>query len=218
MKKNYSDLIKLQKEMRKLVTEKLLNKKVRFIGGADVSTTKFSKIGFGGIVVLDLENKLEFVDSSVVSDEIEIPYIPGLLGFREVPILLKAYSKLKIKPDLIIVDGQGKIHPRGFGLACHLGVELNCPTIGCAKSHLCGSFEQPPKIRGSKTPIILKEEIVGYALITKDNVNPVFVSVGNLITLEESVKIILNTSPEYRLPEPIRKAHRIVNEIRSLHF
>lgn len=218
MKKNYSDLIKLQEEMRKLVIEKPLNKKIRFIAGADVSTEKFSKIGFGGIVVLDLENKLEIIDSSVVSDEIEIPYIPGLLGFREVPILLKAYSKLKVKPDLIIVDGQGKIHPRGFGLACHLGVELNCPTIGCAKSLLCGTFEQPLKIRGSKSPVIFKEEIVGYALTTKDNIKPIFISIGNLITLDEAVEIILKVTPKYRLPDPIREAHKIVNEKRKNYF
>lgn len=218
MKKNYSDLTKLQEEMRKLVIEKPLNKKMRFIAGADVSIEKFSKIGFGGIVVLDLENKLEIVDSSVVSDEIEIPYIPGLLGFREVPILLKAYSKLKVKPDLIIVDGQGKIHPRGFGLACHLGVELNCPTIGCAKSLLCGTFEQPLKIRGSKSPVIFKEEIVGYALTTKDNIKPIFISIGNLITLDEAVEIILKVTPKYRLPDPIREAHKIVNEKRNNYF
>jgi deoxyribonuclease V len=218
MKKNYSDLTKLQEEMRKLVIEKPLNTKIRFIAGADVSTEKFSKIGFGGIVVLDLENKLEIIDSSVVSDEIEIPYIPGLLGFREVPILLKAYSKLKVKPDLIIVDGQGKIHPRGFGLACHLGVELNCPTIGCAKSLLCGTFEQPLKIGGSKSPVIFKEEIVGYALTTKDNIKPIFISIGNLITLDEAVEIILKVTPKYRLPDPIREAHKIVNEKRKNYF
>ena len=218
MKKNYSDLINLQKEMRKLVIEKPLNKKMRFIAGADVSIEKFSKIGFGGIVVLDLENKLEIIDSSVVSDEIEIPYIPGLLGFREVPILLKAYSKLKVTPDLIIVDGQGKIHPRGFGLACHLGVELNCPTVGCAKSLLCGTFEQPLKVRGSKSPVIFKEEIVGYALTTKDNVKPVFISIGNLVTLDEAVEIILKVTPKYRLPDPIREAHKIVNEKRKHYF
>jgi deoxyribonuclease V len=218
MKKNYSDLIKLQEEMRKLVIEKPLNKKMRFIAGADVSTSKFSKRGYGGMVVFDLENKLKIVDSSVVSDEIEIPYIPGLLGFREVPILLKAYSKLKVKPDLIIVDGQGKIHPRGFGLACHLGVELNCPTVGCAKSLLCGTFEQPLKVRGSKSPVIFKEEIVGYALTTKDNVKPVFISIGNLVTLDEAVEIILKVTPKYRLPDPIREAHKIVNEKRKNYF
>ncbi len=218
MKKNYSDLTKLQEKMRKLVIEKPLNKKMRFIAGADVSTSKFSKRGYGGMVVFDLENKLKIVDSSVVSDEIEIPYIPGLLGFREVPILLKAYSKLKVKPDLIIVDGQGKIHPRGFGLACHLGVELNCPTVGCAKSLLCGTFEQPLKVRGSKSPVIFKEEIVGYALTTKDNVKPVFISIGNLVTLDEAVEIILKVTPKYRLPDPIREAHKIVNEKRKHYF
>ena len=218
MKKNYSDLTKLQEKMRKLVIEKPLNKKMRFIAGADVSTSKFSKRGYGGMVVFDLENKLKIVDSSVVSDEIEIPYIPGLLGFREVPILLKAYSKLKVTPDLIIVDGQGKIHPRGFGLACHLGVELNCPTVGCAKSLLCGTFEQPLKVRGSKSPVIFKEEIVGYALTTKDNVKPVFISIGNLVTLDEAVEIILKVTPKYRLPDPIREAHKIVNEKRKHYF
>lgn len=206
---NLKELANRQIFLRKKLKEISPNKNFRFIGGADVSTFKFKNVGYGAIVVMDIEEKMRIVDYCVIEDKIDFPYIPTLLAFREVPILKKAFKKLKIIPDVIIVDGQGKIHPRGFGLACHLGVELNISTIGCAKSLLCGEFKEPPLKKGSKSRVYFKNQVVGYALRTKDNIKPIFVSVGNLITIEESIDVIFRCLTKYRLPEPIRNAHAL---------
>jgi len=187
----------------------------KLIGGADVSMNRFAKEGFAGFVTLSYP-ELGLIDHAVVEDTIPFPYVPGLLSFREIPMLLKAWEKLGTKPDVLVVDGIGIAHPRRLGIASHLGLVLGIPTIGCAKSVLTGVYEEPGNKRGDTSPLIdpKTNEVIGMALRTKRNVKPVFVSPGHLITLPEAVELVLHASKLHRLPEPTRLAHNTVNEYR----
>lgn len=210
------DAVALQKELRERVRLTPLRGPVHLIGGADVSMDRFATEGHAGFVTLTYPG-LELVDHSVVRAPIRFPYVPGLLSFREIPMLLRAWAKLTQKPDVIIMDGVGIAHPRRLGIATHLGLELGVPTIGCAKSVLTGIYKEPGRTAGSATP--LKDpkahgEVIGMALRTKDRVKPVFVSPGNGITLEESVALVRGSVRRHRLPEPTRLAHLTVNEYR----
>ncbi len=210
------EAIEIQKRLREEVRLVRLTKPVEYIGGADVSMNLFSKFGFAGFVTLSFKS-LAVVDHAVVKDDIKFPYIPGLLSFREIPMLLKAWKRLKTKPDVIIVDGVGIAHPRRLGIATHLGLILGVPTIGCSKNLLMGTYEEPRNEPGSLSRIydkFNKDEIIGAALRTKRNVKPVFVSPGHLITLEESIGIVKKSVMKHRLPEPTRQAHDAVNECR----
>ncbi len=211
----YKTAVLEQRRLLAMLEERPISKPARFVGGADVSSSMFSKTGFGGIVVLDLENKMKLADSAVVKREIDFPYIPGLLGFREVPVLSAAYGLLKIEPDVMIVDAQGVAHPRGFGAAAHLGVILGVPTIGCAKSRLCGEYEEPGAEKGSSSPLTLDGKEIGRVLRTKTNVKPLFISRGHLVTLQDCVNVVMSSLTKYRLPEPSRQAHQLVNEFRK---
>lgn len=180
------EAIEQQKALREKIVISPLKKPVKLIGGADVSMSLFAKEGFAGFVTLDFKT-LEMVDHSVVKDVIGFPYIPGLLSFREIPMLLKAWEKLNTKPDVIVVDGVGIAHPRRLGIATHLGILLNVPTIGSAKSVLFGTYAEPENVPGAISYMYDKEEIIGAAIRTKKNVKPIFVSPGYKITLEESI-------------------------------
>ncbi|MCA1638322.1 MAG: deoxyribonuclease V, partial [Acidobacteria bacterium] len=141
----------------------------------------------------------------------QFPYVPGLLSFRETPVAIKALEKLQNAPDLILCDGQGLAHPRRFGIACHIGLIAEVPTIGVAKSILVGKFENLGEERGSFAPLVHKNEQVGVALRTKDKVQPVYVSVGHRISLETSIKYVLQCTPKYRLPETTRLADKMAS-------
>ena len=148
--------------------------------------------------------------------KIKFPYIPGLLSFREGPLFLKTYKKIKSKPDLIIFDGQGIAHPRKFGIAAHLGLFINIPTIGCAKSKLYGEYTEPEKIKGARSYLFNKEKNkIGIVLRTRTNVKPVFVSPGYLVGIDEAADIIMNCIDKYRIPEPIRFADQAVSEYKK---
>jgi deoxyribonuclease V len=179
----------------------------RYIAGVDVSVNRWAKTGTGAVVVLDYPG-LNVVEIRIVTNSIPFPYVPGLLSFREIPLLLPAFEKLTIKPDLCIVDGQGIAHPRRFGLAAHLGLYLNIPTIGCAKSRLCGRHEEPVSEAGSITELRDRQEIIGMVVRTRTNVKPVYVSIGHKIDLDAAVCWVLNCCRGYRLPEPTRLAHQ----------
>jgi len=152
---------------------------------------------------------LNLLEKRIISKRVRFPYLPGLLSFREGPVILEAFKRIRLEPDLILFDGQGIMHPRRMGMATHLGIILNKPAIGCAKNHLYGEFKLPQEKRGSYSYVYDKKkgEIMGVALRTKDKVKPLFVSVGFRIDLPTAIKIIWETTHKYRLPEPLRLAH-----------
>lgn len=207
------DAVRIQNELRLLKREDPHVDKVRWIAGADVSYNRFSDIFYAGFVVLDLET-LEIVDEATAVRRTDMPYIPGLLTFREGPALLEAWKNLKTRPDAVIFDGQGIAHPRGMGIAAHLGLWLELPSIGCGKSLLVGRYESLGEKRGSVAPLIYREKKVGAALRTKDATQPVYVSVGHLIDLRSALAITLAATGRHRIPEPTRQAHLLVNRVR----
>ncbi len=192
-----------------------LEREPSLIGGCDVSMDRFAKEGFAGFVTLSYAG-LEPLDHSVVKAEIPFPYVPGLLSFREIPMLMKAWERLGTKPDALVVDGIGIAHPRRLGIASHLGLLLGIPTVGCAKSVLTGVYEEPGNAVGAISYLrdVKTEEVIGAALRTKVNVKPVFVSPGHMITLEDSLRLVLHSIKKHRLPEETRLAHDTVNEYR----
>ena len=205
--------IALQKQLKSQLQLQPLARQPQFIAGADLSFDKGSDTVYAGIVVLSLPD-LKIVESKGLQTTAPFPYVPGLLSFRESPAILEVWEMLEQKPDILVTDGQGTAHPRGLGVACHLGLWLEIPTIGCAKTLLCGKFDELAIERGSYQPLIYKNETVGAALRTKTRVNPVYVSPGNLINLEDSIKIMLSCDGGYRIPEPTRQAHLFVNRLR----
>lgn len=176
----------------------------RLVAGADVSE-KDGRARAAIVVTRDLQ-PVEEVSAEV---PVEFPYVPGLLSFRELPALLAAWRKLRTRPDAVIVDGQGLAHPRRFGLACHLGVLLGVPTIGCAKSRLIGTYDEPDEARGSSSPLKEGGETIGAVLRTQDGRNPLFVSIGHKVSLAAAVRIVLACAVRYRLPEPQRFADHL---------
>lgn len=181
--------------------------KPHYIAGVDVSISRTRKVATGAVVVLEYPG-LRLVETRVTHGEVDFPYIPGLLSFREAPLLLRVCRTLEIVPDLIVVDGQGIAHPRRIGLASHLGLFLDMPTIGCAKSRLCGRHETPGVEPGNYTDLIDRDEIIGAVLRTKAGTKPVYISVGNKIDLAAAVYWTLECCKGYRLPEPVRLAHQ----------
>lgn len=179
----------------------------RLVAGVDVSVSKAEGTATGAVVVLEYPG-LDLVEVKVVHDRVDFPYIPGLLSFRELPLILPACEKLSLTPDLFLVDGQGFAHPRRFGLACHLGLFLGTPTIGCAKSRLCGRHEVPGVEPGDYTNLVDEDETIGVVLRTKPGTNPVYISIGHKIDLQSAIHWVLECCRGYRLPEPTRLAHQ----------
>ncbi|MGD0779337.1 MAG: deoxyribonuclease V [Dehalococcoidales bacterium] len=179
----------------------------RFIAGVDISVNRFSKRGTGAVVVLSYPD-LQIAEIQVVMDRIEFPYVPGLLSFREAPLILAAFEKITLTPDIIMVDGQGIAHPRRFGIASHLGLLLGLPTIGCAKSRLCGEHEIPGNEAGSYKELKDNGEVIGAVLRTRAGVKPLYVSIGHMIELNSAMEWVVACCRGYRLPEPTRLAHQ----------
>ena len=178
----------------------------RFVAGVDIATTRGQGTAQAAVVVLSYP-ELRPVEVAVAKGKIDFPYIPGLLSFRESPLILAACQRLSHSPDLVMVDGHGMAHPRRLGIACHLGLFLDVATIGCAKSRLCGSHPEPLDEPGSYTWVTDKGETIGVALRTKKRVKPIYISIGHKISLEDAIRWVLQCCRGYRLPEPTRLAH-----------
>lgn len=196
----------------KVVIEDRLSNSIKRIAGVDVAYNEQDERLFAAVVVLDAET-LEAVEISSIVDVARFPYIPGLFSFRELPPIAKALENLACIPDLIVCDGQGIAHPRRFGLACHLGVLYDLPTIGCSKTRLLGDSEIPGQYRGDVASLMDNSERIGHVLRTQDRVKPVYVSVGHRISLKTACYWILKLAPLYRLPETTRLADRTVRNL-----
>lgn len=207
------EAVQLQKDLARKVQLQPLESSTHTIAAVDVSFNLGGHWLFGAVVVVD-RHDLTVIEQQTACEPMTFPYIPGLLSFREIPVLLKAFGKLQTQPDVVICDGQGIAHPRRLGIASHLGLWLGMPTIGCAKTLLCGTYEPPGDQRGDQAVIWDHGDKIGRALRTRSKVKPVFVSPGHLCDVEQAVDLILAVTPKYRLPEPIRQAHNLANEIR----
>ncbi|UCD84024.1 MAG: deoxyribonuclease V [Deltaproteobacteria bacterium] len=205
-KVSYKEAVRIQNELRDrlIIRSEFTNPKL--VAGADVSYSK--KIArFYAMVVILKYPELTPVEEAGATRPIEFPYIPGLLSFRETPVLLEAFKRVKNIPDVVIVDGQGIAHPRGLGLASHLGLILDLPTVGCAKKRLAGEHREVADRAGGYELLRINGNVVGAVLRTKKGVKPVFISPGHRIDLASSIELVLNTTRGYRLPEPTRQAH-----------
>ena len=161
--------------------------------------------------MIDLSD-FSIIETATAIRKVDFPYIPGLLSFREAPACIDAIEKLKSTPDCLIIDGQGIAHPRRLGIASHIGLLIDKPTIGCAKSRLIGTFDEPGNKKGSFSPLVDSDEKIGVVLRTRTDVNPVFVSVGHKCTLDDAINVVLQCTTKYRLPEPSRLAHQLVGQ------
>jgi deoxyribonuclease V len=190
---------------------------LRLVAGADVSYDRGSPALYAAVVVLDAES-LEVVDVAHATTRAEFPYVPGYLSFRELPPLLAAFERLRLRPDLVLCDGHGRAHPRRFGLACHLGVALDLPVIGCAKSRLIGEHREPGPRRGAHTALRDGREGIGEVLRTREGVAPVYISIGHRVSLATARRLVLRFTPRFRVAEPIRAAHAEVNRLRRAGY
>jgi deoxyribonuclease V len=180
------------------------------VAGVDVGFEEAGKLTRAAIAVLEFPS-LQLIEQAIVRRPTQFPYIPGLLSFREVPAILQALEALCNKPDLLICDGQGLAHPRRFGLASHLGLLTDLPSIGVAKSRLIGSHEDLPETKGSWVPLIDRDEIIGAVLRSRSRVKPIYVSIGHRISLSSAISYVLATTTRYKLPETTRAAHHLAS-------
>jgi deoxyribonuclease V len=203
---------KLQKRLAGRVERRDRFATVGRIAGADVGFEDRGHIARAAVVVLDFAT-LQPLETSIVRQPTGFPYVPGLLSFREAPVLLAAIDKLTIFPDLLLCDGQGIAHPRRFGLACHLGVLLDLPTIGVAKSRLIGRHDEPGAKKGEWVPLLhgegTQEETIGAVLRSRAGVKPLYVSIGHRVSLASAIALVLRATPRFRLPETTRLADRL---------
>ena len=207
-----SEARQIQNELAGKVDRNNRIDKIKFIAGIDVGFDLKRKISRSAIAVLSYP-ELELIEFAKAEIETVFPYIPGLLSFREIPVIIEALKKIKKIPDVILCDGQGIAHPRRFGLACHIGVLTDIPTIGVAKSRLIGEYESLELEKGSMVSLKSGSEIIGKVIRSRTNVKPLFISVGHKVDLDKCLEIVLNCLTKYRLPETTRWAHKLASAL-----
>ena len=212
--KDYRTAVAIQEKLRPKIVIRPIPAPVKMVAGADVSYDKATDRVFAAVILMTLP-RLEIIEMQTCVDKAAFPYIPGLLTFREAPPLLRAFAKIKNEPDVVIIDGQGIAHMRGIGIASHIGLSLRVPTVGCAKSRLVGEHNDVEHIRGRRVPLRYDGRVVGSVLCTRDGTKPLYVSPGHLADIPSSVRLILRCTRGYRVPEPIRAAHYLVNQLRT---
>lgn len=236
---SYAEARELQEQLAYTVSFQPLSKRPRLIAGLDCAFADGGRKIIAVVVVLKPDEthwpksgkreqprkplQFERVETVSAVQNVTFPYIPGLLSFREAPACIAAIERLRTKPDLFMIDGQGIAHPRRLGLASHLGLFLNKPTVGCAKSRLTGIFDEPPSEKGAYTLLrdkpkssnIAEPETIGAVVRTRSNVKPLFISVGHKCTLENAIELTLACTTRYRLPEPTRLAHQLVSKLKA---
>jgi deoxyribonuclease V len=208
--------IRLQRRLAGRVRIEPLPRPLRLVAGADVAFSPDEKRCLAGVVVYDVQ-KQEVVEQVLAWRPVRFPYVPGLLSFREAPAVLAAVRKLRTVPDLFLLDAQGLAHPRRMGLASHVGLLMDRPTVGCAKSRLCGEQQTPAATAGSIAPLTHCGDTIGSVLRTRNGIKPVYVSVGHRVTLPDAISVVMSCVTRYRLPEPTRLAHILVTRHRREH-
>jgi deoxyribonuclease V len=204
------EAIALQRTLAKRIIREDQLGDVRHVAGVDMAINEGNGLARAAVVLLSYPS-LQIVEQHIYEEPVRMPYVPGLLSFREAPCVLGAFARLRQRPDLVMVDGVGIAHPRRIGIASHLGLWLDLPTIGCAKSILTGTYDKEAlgEEAGSWVPLLYKKEVIGAAVRTRTRVNPMFISLGHRISLETSIRYVLACCRGYRLPEPTRQADKL---------
>lgn len=213
---DYHEAVAIQNELAGRVSRRSRVRldRVRTVAAADVSYHKRSRRGYAALIVATWPEQ-EIIEEVTSCLEVDFPYIPGLLSFREFPLLEDALARLRARPDVLVCDGQGIAHPRRIGLASHTGVLLDLPTVGCAKSRLTGTHEEPGFLKGSAAPLYDGDEVIGSVLRTRDGIKPLYVSIGHGLALRQCERIVLTLCTRYRLPDIARRAHHRVTLLRQ---
>ena len=208
------EAIAIQKRLAPAIRGTRLRRNVRRVAGVDAAFSRDGAYCIAGVVLWDVKRR-EVIEQHTARRELTFPYVPGLLSFREAPALLRALRSLRETPEVILCDGHGIAHPRRFGIACHLGLFVDLPSVGCAKSRLVGEHDEPGEFRGCRAPLTHRGETLGAVLRTRDHVRPVYVSIGHRVDLDGAERLVLECATGYRLPEPTRLADRLVAAARK---
>ncbi len=208
------EAMRLQEKLRERVILEDDFAPIKYVAGADLAFDPTTNLAFAGVIVYRFP-EIEEVERRCARRTLRFPYVPGLLSFRESPVLLAAFARLQTEPDLILIDGHGRAHPRLFGIACHIGVLFDKPVIGCAKSLLVGEYREPERKRGATTPLVFRGERVGVVVRTRDNVKPIFVTQGHRVSLKSAIELVSQCLDGFRIPKPTREADHYVRELRQ---